>query len=312
MNSSKKPEVSIITVTKNRADLLERAIESVLAQTFTEFEYIIIDGASTDHTTQVVQSFNDKRIVYKKLEEDLSPSVLCIDYAVNLSEGNYITFLDDDDEYLPKKIEKQYNLLKSLPEEYGCVYCWMDYYDAKTNKMIKEHHPAIRGNIFHECIEKQSIGGTPTLFLKKKVYLEINGWNKDLNYTTDWEFNTRIARKYLIDFVPEVLVKVHIHHAYHNMNLARFDEQYKNNILNTIQLHEYFLSEFKDGFTKYPRKKMLHMITLAKCYARLRNFKKCKKLLVELVDECGINFLILVTILKSVYFFISGVKFKNA
>ncbi len=152
MNSSKKPEVSIITVTKNRADLLKRAIKSVLSQSFTDFEYIIIDGASTDHTAQVVESFNDRRIVYKKLEEDMSPVTLCVDYGVNLSKGNYLTFLDDDDEYLPQKIEKQYNLLKTLPEEYGCVYCWMDYYDTRTGKMIKEHHPSVRGNIFSESI----------------------------------------------------------------------------------------------------------------------------------------------------------------
>ena len=96
----------------------------------------------------------------------MSPFVLCIDYAVSLSVGNNITFLDD--EYLPQKIEKQLNLLTSLPEEYGCVYCWMNYYDAQIIKIIKEHHPTIRRNIFHDCIEKQSIGGTPTLSLKEK------------------------------------------------------------------------------------------------------------------------------------------------
>jgi glycosyltransferase involved in cell wall biosynthesis len=308
MSSSKIPAVSIITITKNRAELLKRAIKSVLNQTFTDFEYIIVDGASTDHTTEVVKSFNDSRIVYEKLEKDFDPIVLCMDYAVNLSRGKYITFLDDDDEYLPAKIEKQFKLMESLPEEFGCVYCWMDYYDARSNLLLKEHHPTVRGNVFYESLEEQAIGGTPTLFMRRGVYLEVNGWNKNLKVITDWEFNTRIAQKYLIDYVPEVLVKVYINHNYNNFNLKQSNLKFRKNVINHIQLHEYYLNEFEEGFKKSPEKKITHLVVLAKCYARVRNVRALQKALQELITEFGFNSLMLTTILKSAYFFIKGCR----
>jgi glycosyltransferase involved in cell wall biosynthesis len=308
MSSSKKPQVSIITITKNRAELLKRAIKSVLSQTYTDFEYIIIDGASTDKTTEVVKSFNDPRIVYVRLEKDMDPIVLCMDYAVNISRGEYITFLDDDDEYLPAKIERQYNLIETLSAEYGCVYCWMDYYDARSNMLLKEHHPIVRGNVFYDSLEEQAIGGTPTLFMRRKVYIEVNGWNKELKVITDWEFNTRIAQRYLIDFVPEVLVKVYINHNFNNFNLKQSNLTFRKNVINHIQLHEYYLNEFEEGFKNSPEKKISHLVVLAKCYARLRNYQASQKALLEIIHEFGFSSLMFTTILKSAYFFIKGCK----
>jgi glycosyltransferase involved in cell wall biosynthesis len=297
-----KPKVTIITVTKNRGVLLKRAIISVLSQTFQDIEYLIIDGASTDNTAEIVNSFSDERIKYFKLKEDFDPMVLCHEYAINLSSGEYITFLDDDDEYLPTKIERQYDLLTSLPEEYGMVYCWMDYYDEESGKLLKEHHPANRGNIFHECIEKQSMGGTPTLFLRRDVYYKVNGFNKFLKHSSDWEFNTRVAREYLVDFVPEVLVTVHINHPFLRMSQAAAKKTRKN-VVNHIEFIEYYLTEFKEGFLKYPQKKFGHLITLAKCYAKIGDSKKCRNVIMQLIHEFGFRIKILETILKSSYYF---------
>jgi glycosyltransferase involved in cell wall biosynthesis len=308
INNTRVPEVSIITITKNRAELLKRAINSVLNQTFKNYEYIIIDGASTDNTSQVVNSYGDSRIVYEKLEKDMDPIVLCMDYAVSISRGKYITFLDDDDEYLPQKIEKQYNLIESLSPDYGCVYCWMDYYDARSGVFLREHHPTVRGNVFYDSLEEQAIGGTPTLFMRREVYLDVNGWNKELKVITDWEFNTRIAKKYLIDFVPEVMVKVYINHEYDNFNLKQSNMNYRNNVINHIQLHEYYLQEFRDGFQKIPEKKITHLIVLTKCYARIRNYNGFWKTLHELITEFGFSSVMFITILKSAYFFIKGSK----
>ena len=297
---SKLPKVTIITVTRNRAKLLKRAIDSVLSQTFKDFEYIIIDGASTDDTSKVVKNFNDERIIYVQQTENKA-TIISFDFAVNLSRSEYLTFLDDDDEYLPTKIEKQYNLMKSLPPEYGCVYCWMDYYDDRSNKLVKEHHPSNRGYIFYDCIEKQSMGGLPTLFMKRDVYLTLNGWNSKLKYVADWEFNTRIARKYLIDFVPEVLVRAHIDHPFERMSSSQSNLESLSKIQNLIDYHNHYLTEFGDGFKKFPIKKTSHLMSLAKLYARLGLVKQSifkikeltelrikKYLMIKLVVTCGI------------------------
>jgi hypothetical protein len=147
------------------------------------------------------------------------------------------------------------------------------------------------------------MGGTPTLFMKREVYLDLNGWNKNLKFFSDWEFNTRIARKYLIDFVPEVLVNVYVNHSH-----IRLTEKYKpiskNSILNQIEFTEYYLDEFKDGFQKYPQKKIIHLIRLAKLYARLGKIKICKNIIKHLIQEFGFNFKMQITILKSIYYLI--------
>lgn len=284
---SKSPEVTVITITRNRAQLLSRAIKSVLNQSYKLFNYIIVDGASTDDTQNIVKYFKDERIIYIQQKENLHP-VISIDQAVNLTQSKYITFLDDDDEYLPTKIEKQLDLMETLSEDYGLVYCWMDYFDDTNNKLVREHHPSNRGNIFYHCIEKQSMGGTPTLFIRRKVYQEVNGWNKNLKYIADWEFNTRIARKYLVDYVPEVLVKVHINHNYERQMISQAKYSSKIRLINQIDFHNHFLAEFREGFEKYPLKKSEHLKNLAKLNARLglvrSSFSKIKE-----INQLGIK-----------------------
>jgi glycosyltransferase involved in cell wall biosynthesis len=309
VSGTNNPLVTVITITRNRASLLKRAILSVINQTYNNLEYIIIDGASEDNTSEVVNSFQDRRIIYIKQSYNKNISLTC-DEAVQLSTGKYITFLDDDDKYLPMKIEKQVKLIESLPNDYGLVYCWMDYYDQDSGKMIGEHHPNNRGYIYYDCIEKQSMGGEPTLFMRREVYFDVNGWNKNLKLSSDWEFNTRIARKYLIDFVPEVLVHVYINHSFLRMTES-FIPNSRDKIVNLIEYTEYYLNEFKDGFQKYPEKKIPHLIRLAKLHARLGEINNCKINIKQLIREFGFNLNIQVTILKSIYFLISGYSIRK-
>ena len=106
------PLVSVITLTHNRAHLLSRAIQSVLNQSYRNIEYILVDGASTDNTREVVSSFADSRIKYFYREEnDITEN---INYGVKQAIGKYVTFLDDDDEYKSQKIEKQLILIENL------------------------------------------------------------------------------------------------------------------------------------------------------------------------------------------------------
>ncbi|MEZ4547537.1 MAG: glycosyltransferase family A protein [Thermodesulfobacteriota bacterium] len=110
------PKVSVIIPTHNRADLLKAAIQSVLDQTYTDFELLVCDDASNDHTQDTVAGFSDPRIIYKRYEKN-SGVVELRNNAVNSSSGEYIAFLDDDDEWLPEKLEKQVSVLdRSSPE----------------------------------------------------------------------------------------------------------------------------------------------------------------------------------------------------
>lgn len=99
-----QPLITIITNTKNRAHLISRCIESIQQQSYQNYEHIISDGCSTDNTESVVLSYNDPHIKYIKVQ---GGPIEQTKNAFILSKGEYITFLDDDDEYLPNKLEKQ-------------------------------------------------------------------------------------------------------------------------------------------------------------------------------------------------------------
>lgn len=278
----KEPLVTVITVTHNRANLISRAIKSVINQTYKNIEYIIVDGASKDNTDEVVNSFKDKRLNYIKLEENLMP-ISCINIAVEKSHGDFFTFLDDDDEYLPERIEKAVLKFNTLDDVYGMVYCWMTYFDNTTKKMLREHKPSIRGFVGDEVVEKPLVSGTPTYTFRRDVFLELKGWRTDIGIASDWELAARCCQKWRVDFVPESLVNVYENHGFVRMSEEK--KYYENRASKSIVFHNHFLTEFAHVFNKYPERAYFHYEALFYSYLIIKQRKvalgywlKCLKL----------------------------------
>ena len=240
------PLVSVITVTRNRGKLIRRCIDSVLNQTYTNIDYIIVDGASDDETDNVIKNYHDERLRFIKLESNW-PIIKTFHYGVEQARGKYVTFLDSDDEYLPTKIEKQVRLIESLPEEYGMVYCWMTYYDSsKNNAVVRVHDSRLRGFVPVEAAEKPTVSGTPAFMFKKNIFKELGGWNVDSPLATDWELGARYCQRWKVDYVPESLVNVYINHCYDRTSShMRYDKTW---LAQRIAGHEYYLTEFKESF----------------------------------------------------------------
>ena len=262
-----KPLVSVITITRNRGQLIGRCIASVLGQTYRNIEYIIVDGASNDNTDEVVSSFQDDRLNYVKLETNW-PIVDTINHGVKLSTGKYITFLDSDDEYVPTKIEKQVRLIESLSEDYGMIYCWMTYYDNETKQVDRIHKPALRGDVSIDSISSPIISGTPSLMFRRETLIELDGWKspEEIGIISDWELCARACQKYKIDYVPESLVNVFINHgSVRQSQPSYYDSFYRRN----IKFHQYFLSEFESLFINHPQAAKLHYQLLTHYYSCL-------------------------------------------
>lgn len=253
-----KPLVTVITITRNRADLIGRCIKSIQSQTYTNLEHIIVDGASTDNTEEVVNSYNDSRIHYIKTSAEKSGLLECYDVAFSNTKGKYICFLDDDDEYLPTKIEKQVSLIESLPEDYGLVYCWMTYYDAKTGEQVKIHNPQLRGDVSLDVIEKPAVSGTPTFLIKTEAFLSLGGWvsTEETGVGSDWAFGARFCQNYKVDFVPESLIKVYVNHGH--VRMTNTGAYYSDAAKKAIKFHHYFLDTYSNIYKKYPEKGWYH------------------------------------------------------
>ena len=269
-----QPLVTVVTVTRNRADLIGRCIKSILTQTYVNFEHIIVDGASNDNTEEVVKSFNDYRIHYIKTDNSHSSQVDCYDIAFENARGKYICFLDDDDEYLPVKIEKQVELIESLPEEYGLVYCWMSYYDSKTGRFIKQHSPHVSGNVSLEVVETPVVSGTPTFLIKTEAFMRLGGWvsMEETGVMSDWAFGARFCQHYKVDYIPESMIKVYVNHGHIRMTDSA--NYYRNVIPKEIKFHTYFLDTYETIFNKYPGKVWYHYTRLIVLYIYQGYYRK--------------------------------------
>src|SRR5678815_5471292 len=115
------PKVSVVIPTRNRAEFLRAAIQSVLNQTFQGFEIIVVDDASEDKTPEIVRTFTDTRMTYVRHDTNKGQGVTRND-GISRASGEFIALLDDDDEWLPGKLEKQIRVLDSSRSDVGLVY----------------------------------------------------------------------------------------------------------------------------------------------------------------------------------------------
>jgi len=203
------PKVSIIIPTFNRQHMLKDAISSVLAQTYKNFEIIIVDDGSTDDTKDVVKAFGDYRIKYIWQENAGVSSAR--NHGVRLSQGEYIAFLDSDDIYLPWCIEEK---LKVVELQSGCIMVGGGcncFNKENPEKAIQVTHA--RKSVGYEdfCIFTAFPGGTSNIFALRRVVIESGGFNTFLRASEDRDFLRRLSKFGEIGFVDKECVSIRIH-----------------------------------------------------------------------------------------------------
>lgn len=205
-----RPEVSVVIPTFNRAHVLKRAMDSVLNQQEADVELIVVDDGSTDETEKLVLSYSDERVRYLYGGQNAGPA-----RARNLgaakAKGDYIAFQDSDDEWLPGKLQKQLQAIRSDETGAGMVYCsflkkFPDkevlYPPADMPKEMKS------GKVFETLLFRPLVG-TPTMLIPRKVWKEMNGFTEELKCFEDWELTMRIALRYPVLLLEEPLVTVY-------------------------------------------------------------------------------------------------------
>ncbi len=205
MNLTKKhPLISVTMATYNRADILPRAIESILNQTFTNFELIIVDDGSTDETQSVLRDYQnqDNRIVIAY--QPNSGLATARNHSLQLAEGKYIALMDDDDISMPKRLEKQLFYLENSPGEMACV-CYYYY--------IGEHQVKVRGYEHSQPLKKSSRDLVIPVnfilftgsFFKKEALLAMEGWRASFTFAEDLDLTLRFQEKFSAGIVQDFL-----------------------------------------------------------------------------------------------------------
>lgn len=179
--------VSIIVATYNRAKLLKRAIESVLAQTYQNWELIVVDDGSTDETFRVVDNYFQGIKNLKYLKQHNSKLSAARNTGIKLSAGDFITFLDSDDEYKNEHLKLRVDYMKANPDVdliHGGIEIVGDPYVPDKYDRSKKIH-------INECI----VGAT--FFGKRKVFNRLKGFHR-IEYSEDSEFFERASKKFVI------------------------------------------------------------------------------------------------------------------
>ena len=201
----KNPTVSVIIPTYNRAHLIGRAIQSVLNQTYQDFEVIVVDDGSIDNTEKIVKSFNDPRIRYIRHEKNKGAAA-ARNTGIRAARGKYIAFQDSDDEWLSEKLEKQMKIFENAPANLGVVYTgfWRIEHDKK--KYIPFSWVVQKEGNIHKELLKGSFIDLPTVLIRKECFKKAVMFDEKLPRLQDWELVIRLSKYYNFKCVDEPLL----------------------------------------------------------------------------------------------------------
>lgn len=264
--------VSVIIPTYKRPVTLPRAIDSVLKSTWKNVEVIVVDdnneGDEYRRETEIVMAeylHKYTNIKYEKHKENKNGSA-ARNTGIKVSAGDYIMFLDDDDEFLPDKIFAQVTFMENHGEEWGA--CYTGYLDIRNGKTSAKGIEKLEGNLLvNELARNLFVHAGSNLMVRKSVVLEINGFDESFQRNQDVEFLVRILKKYKLGCVGITGLKVHIHNT---QNKALF-----------LEYTSHFIESFKKDIDQLPLKDqnaIYKMISLQKIRYSLqrRNLKKVR------------------------------------
>lgn len=197
--------VSVVIPTYNRADVLPRAIDSVLNQTYEDFNVVVIDDGSTDNTEDVVKSYVDDRIQYIQFKNNKGANAARTK-GIKSATGEYIAFIDSDDEWLSLKIEKQIEAIQSTNAD--AAYTGIRQVDQNGN-YITSTFPTISGNITDELLRGNFIGSYSTVIVSQELIDKVGYPDPELPCWQDWEWYLRLSDNALFAAVNEPLVIRH-------------------------------------------------------------------------------------------------------
>ncbi|CAM1370227.1 putative Glycosyltransferase [Tenacibaculum litoreum] len=270
--------ISVIVPTHNRDNLLGRALGSIKNQTYKNFEVLVVDDIGNESTKELVDSFADGRFQYIHNEEHQGAT-----YSRNLgikkSRGNYIVFLDDDDEWYEKKLELQLEKFYS-DKEIGLVYGKLKIEISSLN-IDYITAPSIKGNIYKDLIIENYVGGTiiPMINLnlvsKEECYFDTKFPARE-----EYDLWIRLSRKHKVDFVDDVLAV-----AYNDFDEKRISSDIKNYEEGISLLNNKYQKEVEKLLTESEQlnRKILQLRFLAAQAIKVNNTKIAREKYLEVL-----------------------------
>ena len=219
--------ISVVIPSYNRKDFLKRSIDSAINQTKKPLEIIVVDDGSTDGTETMIKSDYDFVKFIKQKNKGVSAAR---NIGIKVSIGEWICFLDSDDEWKKDKLEKQINAMKSNP---GYKFFHSNEIWIKNGLRInqKKKHKKYGGDIFDKCLDMCRISPS-SVMIDKTVFDEVGNFNEDLVVCEDYELWLRICDKYRVFFIDEPLI---IKYGGHQGQLSYSIESIENHRIKALE-----------------------------------------------------------------------------
>ena len=210
MSHARLPTISVVIPTYNRAETIEQALESVYAQTCTDYEIIVVDDGSTDGTDALLAKHARGNKVRSIYQANAGVSA-ARNRGVEMAGGRYIAFLDSDDLFVADKLAKQLAVFGAMPD-LGFVHAnFAKFNDAGEDLGVRDMSH-FQGRVYPWILQEWSaLMALPSLLVRRDVFFEVGGFDETITWGEDIDLYFRIARRYNLGMVPEVLCKVRVH-----------------------------------------------------------------------------------------------------
>lgn len=250
------PTVSVVLPTYNRADSLPEAIDSVVDQTYEDFELIVVDDGSTDGTESIVEDVDDERVQYVGFEENRGANV-ARNAGIEAAEGRYIAFQDSDDRWCPRKLEQQVARMDSTSDEVGVVYTgWLRVSDEnRTYRPSRDR--AMRSGDIHDELLHGNFVTTPATLVRRECFEVAGRFDEQLPRLQDWELWLRISEHFEFELIDEPLVEKDVEAD--AVSISGDPDRYLDAMARILEKH-------RDRFNEAPEALSNHRFTLGHRY----------------------------------------------
>jgi GT2 family glycosyltransferase len=216
------PLICVIIPAYNASKTIQETIESVLNQTFTDFELIVINDGSQDATLEVVDRIRDHRLkVFSYPNAGVSASR---NRGLAKATGEFISFLDADDLWTPDKLEGQLQALQANPQA-AVAYSWTDYIDEFGQFLYSGKHPTVTGDVYSELLLNDFLENGSNPLIRREALIQVGGFDESLFGPEDWELFIRLAARYPFVVVPRSQILYRLSTTSISFNLSRQEAQ---------------------------------------------------------------------------------------
>ena len=237
--------VSVIIPTYNREKTIERAVRSVLSQTYSDLEVIVVDDCSVDNTQAVIESIDDSRLSFYRLKKN-SGACVARNFGIEKAKGEYIAFQDSDDKWLSNKLEIQIEKMKE--NDASISFCQFQTMGEKNNRIYPNKE---EGFMDRDEIIGISIASTQTIVCKREC-LEDCVFDPLMPRLQDYDLCIRLSEKYRFYFVREPLVEMY-----------RQDDSISQNFLKLLNAHERIALKYPELIEKNKSMRYAQFVGLA-------------------------------------------------